>query len=68
MAQTYEEQLEEVQAAISAILTGAQSIQINGRALARANLRELREMEADLRRKIARRSRGPIPVLRAVPK
>lgn len=68
---TYAEQLEEVQAAISAILTGGQSYSIStgqgARGLTRASLGELRELEAQLRVAVAREERGGIRVRRATP-
>lgn len=65
---TYTEQLEEVQAAITAILTGAQRFQINGRDVTRANLDELRSWETELRRKVSRQARGGIRTVQVVPK
>ena len=44
------EQLEEVQTAISAILTGGQSTNWSDKGLTRASLSELRKMESDLKR------------------
>lgn len=55
---TYTEQLEEVQTAITAIVTGAQSYTINGRSLTRANLKDLRADEKYLRKMADRESRG----------
>ena len=64
---TYEQQLEEVQAAISAIEGGAQSYSIGGRSLARADLKTLYEREKQLRSDVAREKRGGMPVKRGVP-
>lgn len=65
---TYQEQLEEVQAAITAVLTRGQSHDTNGRSFSRADLAELRRMENDLRRKVARQKRGGIRILRVRPR
>lgn len=51
---TYSEQLEEVQAAISAIEGGAQSYSIGSRSLSRANLADLYSREKWLRSMVAR--------------
>lgn len=53
---TYTEQLEEVQAAISKILSGGQSYSIAGRSLTYADLPTLYDAEARLRRNIAEES------------
>jgi hypothetical protein len=61
MPQTYAQQLEEVQAAISAVMSG-QSYEINTaggtRKLVRANLRELTDREKTLRTLAAREAGG----------
>lgn len=58
MAQTYAEQLEEVQAAIQAVQNRGQSYTIKDRSFTRANLRELYEREKHLRAMAAREERG----------
>jgi len=58
MAQTYAEQLEEVQAAIRAVQTRGQSYTIKDRSFTRANLRELYEREKYLRTMAGREERG----------
>jgi len=55
---TYREQLEEVQAAISAVLSGAQDYQLNGRRITRANLGELDRREKYLRAMVDRETNG----------
>lgn len=64
---SYEEQLEQVQAAIEQILTRGQAVDVNGRALTRANLRALQEREKWLIQQVERQKRGGIRVRRAVP-
>lgn len=64
---TTAEQLAEVQAAISAILTKGQSFTINGRRLDRADLDALYKREGMLERKLAREARGGMRVRQAVP-
>lgn len=51
---SYQEQLEEVQLAISQIESGAQSYSIRGRSLSRANLKDLYDREKWLRVMIER--------------
>lgn len=51
---TYTQELEEVQAAIGAVLSGAQSYAANGRSLTRADLKTLYEREKFLRTMSAR--------------
>jgi len=53
MAETLASQLASVQAAITAIESGAQSASINGRQLTRADLKTLYDREASLLRRIA---------------
>jgi hypothetical protein len=48
-----QQELAEVNAAISAVLSGAQSYTIGSRSLTRANLAELRNMRAELLEEIA---------------
>ena len=55
---TYTQQLEEVQAAITAILTGAQSYNHDGRTLTRADLSTLEEREKRLRPLAERESKS----------
>lgn len=55
---TYTQQLEEVQAAISAILSGAQSYNMDGRSLSRADLDTLARYEARLRPLAERESKS----------
>ena len=68
---TYSEQLEEVQAAITRILTGAQSIsvsgQVGGRGTTFADLSALQERERWLRDQVALETRGSIRVIGATP-
>jgi len=54
MAETLASQLASVQAAITAIESGAQSASINGRQLTRADLKTLYDREASLLRRIDR--------------
>jgi len=60
--QSYQEQLEQVQAAIKAIEAGAQSYSIAGRAVQRADLQKLYEREKYLKTMIAREELGGISV------
>lgn len=55
---TYLEQLEEVQTAISAILTGAQQYSYEGRQITRAHLGALWEQEKRLRLMVKRDAAG----------
>ena len=55
---TYTEQLEEVQAAITAVLTGTQSHSINGRAMTRADLGTLYQMQERLMPKATKEGAG----------
>ena len=64
---TYTEQLEEVQAAISDILTGAQSVTYKDKSVDRANLRTLYDMEKRLRIMVKRETTGGIPVYGGTP-
>lgn len=63
---TYTEQLEEVQAAITAVMSG-QSYEIAGRKLVRANLKELTDREQYLRVMADRETRGGIRIQGATP-
>ena len=63
MAVSLTARLDEVQTAISRVLTGGQEYEIGGggeagRRMKRANLAELRAMESDLLRRIARETGG----------
>ena len=64
--QTYTEQLEAVQTAITAVLTG-QSYAIADRSLTRADLATLQDREQYLRRMVERESRGGIRVDQIIP-
>lgn len=64
---TYTEQLEEVQAAISAIMTGSQSYQIAGRSLTRGDLKTLLSEETRLRAMVKRDTAGGISVYGGTP-
>lgn len=55
---TYTAQLEEVQAAISAILTGAQSVKVSGREYIKGDLQVLFEMQTKLMPLSLRESSG----------
>lgn len=63
---TKTEQLEEVQAAITTVLTGNQSVSILGRTFTRATLSTLRDMELQLRRDVARETRGGLRTQRGI--
>lgn len=60
--QTYEEQLAEVQKAITEILTGAQEASYNGQRVRKADLSMLQAREEYLRRKVETKQRGGIRV------
>ncbi len=64
---TYAAQLEEVQTAISAILSGAQSVSNTGRSYTYANLKDLQDRETYLRRMVARETNGGIVVKQGTP-
>ena len=64
---TYEEQLVEVQEAITAILTGAQEASNNNQKVRKADLGTLQAREEYLLNKIALKKRGGIPVRGATP-
>lgn len=65
--ESYETQLERVQTAIARIEEGAQTYQINGRSLSRADLGDLYAKEKWLRRQVERASRGGIRVRGVTP-
>jgi len=64
---TYTEQLEEVQAAISAIVTGAQSYTKGERSATRADLKALFAEEKRLRIMVKRETAGGISVYGGTP-
>ena len=64
---TYEEQLAEVQQAISDILTGAQEAAYNGQRVRKADLGALQQREEWLLKQIANGRRGGIRVRTGVP-
>jgi len=64
---TYSEQLEEVQAAISAIMTGAQSYGIAGRSVTRGDLTTLLAEEKHLRMMVKRETAGGISIYGGTP-
>lgn len=55
---TIKEQLEEVNSAISAVLSGAQSYKIGSRSVQRADLKQLYAMKNDLQAQIAQGNSG----------
>lgn len=65
--ETYQVQLERVQAAIGAIEGGSQSYSVAGRTFTKADLKTLYERETLLRAKAAREANGGIRISRAVP-
>lgn len=65
--ETYQVQLERVQAAIAAIEGGAQSYSVAGRSFTKANVKDLYGREAWLRGQVAKEARGGIRISRAVP-
>jgi len=65
--QTYTEQLLEVQTAISAVLSGAQSYKFKGRSKTAADLATLYSAEARLRILAERESAGGIRITAATP-
>jgi hypothetical protein len=58
--QTPEEQLTEIQTAISQIITGAQEVWYNGQRVRKADLAILEKRESTLLRRVRRRSTGGI--------
>lgn len=64
---TYEQQLEEVQRAITEILTGAQEASYNGQRVRKADLDMLQKREEWLTKQIATKRRGGIRVRTGVP-
>lgn len=67
MIKSYEKQLEEVQQAISDILTGAQEASYNGQRVRKADLDMLQKREEYLTRKLISQRRGGIRVRGATP-
>lgn len=67
MIKTYREQLEEVQKAISEVLTGAQEATYNGQRVRKADLDMLQKREEWLVGKITSQKRGGIRVRGATP-
>lgn len=67
MTKTYEQQLAEVQQAISDILTGAQEASYNGQRVRKADLDMLQKREVWLTNKIETKRRGGIRVRNGVP-
>ena len=64
---SYEEELAEVQQAITDILTGAQEASYNGQRVRKADLNMLQQREEYLRRKVEIKRRGGICVHGGVP-
>ncbi len=64
---SYEEQLIEVQQAISDILSGAQEASYNGQKVRKADLIALQQREEYLQNKVAQKRRGGIRVRGATP-
>ncbi len=64
---TYEEQIEEVQQAISDILTNAQEASYNGQRVRKADLNMLQKREEWLLNKLTSKKRGGIRVRGATP-
>lgn len=64
---SYQEQLNEVQEAITGILTGAQEATYNGQRVRKADLDVLQKREQWLISQIAQQNRGGIRVRTAVP-
>lgn len=67
MIKTYREQLEEVQKAISEVLTGAQEATYNGQRVRKADLDMLQKREEWLVGKITSQNRGGIRARIGVP-
>lgn len=65
---TYEQQLMEVQQAITDILTGAQEASYNGQRVRKADLNMLQSREEYLRKQISAENRCGIRVRAGVPK
>lgn len=67
MAKTKAQQLAEIQAAITDVLTKGQSFALNGRRYTRADLADLLREEKELEAAVAREDRGGIRNRRVVP-
>jgi len=65
--QTPEEQLTEIQTAISQIITGAQEVWYNGQRVRKADLATLENRENTLLRRVRRKSRSGIRVRNITP-
>jgi len=64
---TYQAQLEEIQAAITVVLTNAQSVSVNGRNYTYGDLQTLYDMEMKLRMLADRESNGGIRIRGVTP-
>ncbi len=64
---SYEEELVEIQSAITDVLTGAQEASYNGQRVRKADLDMLQKREEYLRKQIATQKRGGIKVRCGVP-
>jgi hypothetical protein len=62
LARTLQQQLDDVDAAIAAIETGGQSVNLDGATLTRASLASLYARRDALELRIARSTRGPLLV------
>lgn len=67
MTKTYEQQLAEVQQAISDLLSGAEEASYNGQRVRKTNLEMLQQREVWLTKQIATQRRGGIRVRFGVP-
>jgi len=65
--ESYQVQLERVQASIAKIESGAQAVSYDGRSLTRADLKTLYEREAQLRSLVDKASRAGGRIGRAIP-
>jgi len=66
--ESYETQLERVQAAIAKIESGAQEVEYEGRRVKRADLKSLYEREAQLRSLVDKQSRRGSRIGRFIPR
>lgn len=67
MAKTAQQKLDEVEAAITEVLTLGQSMKLPDREVTRADLPQLRRLEKEYRLELARELRGGIRSRRGVP-
>ncbi|MGQ9367707.1 hypothetical protein [Azospirillum sp. ST 5-10] len=67
MSESYQTQLDRVQAAIAAVEDGGQDVTYDGRRITMADLNALYRRETALRRAVERESRGGIGVRFGVP-